>query len=224
MAKGRRSTIVVVLTLVAVALGALGFGVLPYLNQTPAPFGFTDAKARIPGSMVTSSSVALDGFRGRLPVAIHGEGAVLVINGQPAKPGQAVKAGDRLAVQLTVGDFGERREAMVTIRDTTALFAVESLSNRPSAILAFKPLKVPAGRIAFSNFVAPEGFLFGTRLIASSDRLRVVTKSTKDFAPMAMIPGEVFQLAHPSPERPGDSVTVQISIGELTAQWTITAS
>jgi hypothetical protein len=224
MTKGRRSATVVVLALVAVALSALGLGVLPYLNQTPAPFGFTDAKARIPGSTVTSSSVALEGFRGRLPVTIAGEGALVLINGQPAKPGQAVKAGDRLAVQLTAAGFGERREATVTIRDTAAVFGVDSLSERPPATLAFKPLEVPAGRTAFSNFVAPEGFLFGTRLTASSDRLRVVTKRSKDFAPMTMIPGEVFQLAHPSPERPGESITIEISIGELTAQWTITAS
>ena len=224
MVKSRPSAIVVVLMLVAVALGALGLGVLPYLNQTPAPFGFTDAKARIPGSSATSPSVALEGFRGRLPVTIAGEGAQLLINGEAVKPGQAVKAGDRLAVQLNAGDFGERREAIITIRDTSAVFAVESLSERPPATLVFKPLAVPAGRTAFSNFVAPEGFLFGTRLTASSDKLRVVTKSAKDYAPIAMIPGEVFQLAHPSPERPGDSITIQISIGELTTQWTITAT
>lgn len=224
MANGRCSAIVVVLALVGVALGALGLGVLPYLNQTPAAFGFTDARARIPGSTVTSPAVTLEGFRGRLPVTIAGEGASLLINGRPAEPGQAVKAGDRLAVRLEAGDFGERREAIVTIRDTVATFAVESLTERPAATLAFKALAVPAGRTAFSNFVAPEGFLFGTRLTASSHQLRIVTKSAKDYAPMAMIPGEVFQLAHPSPERPGASITIQIWIGELTAQWTITAS
>ena len=224
MARIRRPAILALLGLVALALGALSIGVLPYLNQTPAPFDFTDARARIPGSTVTSSSVALEGFRGRLPVTIEGDGAELLINGRPAKPGQAVKAGDRVAVRLTAGDFGERREAIVAIRDTKAVFAVDSLRERPPSTLAFESIEVPVGRTAFSNFVAPEGFLFGTRLIASSDRLRVVTKRTKDFAPMVMIPGEVFQLAHPSPERKGESVTIQISIGELTTQWTITAS
>jgi hypothetical protein len=221
--KANASPLLVIGLLVSLAVGALGAGGFYFINQTPDAFAFNNVRGQIPGAAVRSASVELAGFHGRLPITLEGDHARLLINGNYAKTGQAVRAGEKVAIEITAGGFGERREATLVIREARAIYAVESMVNEPIPELAFRDLELPAGRMAFSSFAAPVDFAAGAMVTASSDQLRVIKHDKKDYVPVVVLPGEIFQLAHPTPAQPGESTTIDIELGGLSTQWTILA-
>jgi hypothetical protein len=171
---------------------------------------------------VRSAAVRLDGFRGPLPARVEGA-ATLLLNGRPAPIGAAVRAGDQVALTLAAAPIGEAREAALVVRALRATFRVESLKARPPAALAFAPVTAPAGRTAFSTFVAPEGFPPGTVLASTSPDLRIATRDGKRMLPAPVDPGQIFQLAAAAPDRAGETRTVEVRLGDRTAVWRITA-
>jgi hypothetical protein len=194
-------------------------------DRDPDAVSFAAVTGRIPNATVQSETVVVTGFEGEIEARLEGAEALgIVVDGKRRGDRVVLRPGSKVALAVRAPDYGEKAVVELVAGGMIAPFQVEAIRSRPSAELAFKPASAAPGKTVFSNFVAPIGFAAPATLDVEGEGVRVVTRDGKQAPPVAIAPGEPFQLVAPAPARPGVARSIAVRLGQESASWTITAS
>lgn len=190
----------------------------PVLAEEPA-----DLRYRIPGSVVTSNGLRLEGFSGRITAHLEGDRqARFVRSGRDEGRRLIVPPGQRIQLRTRVPPFGSTSEVVLVAGSLRHVWKVSALEKKPSAALAPKADSATPGQLVWSGYMAPEGFPPGTELVIDGGPYTLVTKHGREpNAKRRLDPGDIFQLGAPAPETGSRIYTIRL--GSRKATWTVSA-
>ena len=200
----------------------------PALDRTPDEFSFGEVTGVEPSAVVTSDAITVAGIDTAVTIEVSGGDAVGLVNGTVVADGAAVVAGDEVQVRITASDqFSTTVTATVTIGGVSAEFSVTTRAALPDTTpdaFSFDPVAgAELSTAVDSSIVTVSGIDMATSASVSGDPSAVLIVNGGDVAgDVDVEAGDEVQVRLTSSANYGTAVTATVTIGGVSADFTVT--